>query len=518
MVLKVWHKKGSRSLSIILIFLLTISLLAGCSTGQTASSSSSASYWPTDGWLSSTPEAQGMDSGKIAEMFDTINTFNYDFHHVLVIRNGYKVAETSYYPYQPQDVHNIFSITKDFTSALVGKAIEEGYIKGVDEPVMPYFSDYQIQNLDEQKKSITIKHMLTMSSGLEWFENGDYTSSRDSNTQMWGSDDQLQYVLDRPMAESPGSTFNYATGGTHLLSGLLSKAIEKPVAAYAKEKLWEPMGIKTAFWATDNQGYNAGGSRSLYTAEDLAKFGYLYLNEGQWDGQQLISKDWVKESTTKWMDTPNGPAGLDGYGYQWWMNPFGGYSGRGYAGQFLFVLPEQNMVVVFFGSLKGGNYFKPEHFVKNFLIPACVSDKALPENPAGQESLTTLLEAAKLAPETEVVQPLPEVIKQTNGKIFNTENGETIGIDFETGKNTATLHWFTDGVQYDVPVGLDNSYRFSDCKNFYLKDFVSKTGFKGRWEDDSTFAVDIRPLESDCNYTLTLSFEDQGIVTDFHAN
>ncbi len=510
---------------IIIFILLTTwiaSFLTGCVSNdstsknpkETLTSESAPNYWPTEGWKSSTPEAQGMDSAQIAAMFDTIKTFNYDVHHIQVIRNGYTVAECHYGPYQPEDPQIVYSITKSVTSALIGKAVEEGYIKSIDDKVLSYFPNNPIKNASPYKSAMTIKDLLTMRTGIKWVENGDYSNPNNSTALFHSSENPIQYMLDLPVLEAPGKTFNYSTGAAHLLSGILTEATHKSAETYAKEKLWGPLGIQSAYWGADNQNISEGGSRSFYTAGDLAKIGYLFLNNGNWDGQQVLSKEWVKESTKVQVETPYGPAGYNGYGYLWWKNPFEGYSARGYGGQYLFVLPETNMVVVFMGNFNS-SFFKPESMVKSYLIPACISDGAIKENPESQKLLSDLIAEGEKPEETLPVSELPQIVESTKGKVFDVDNGGTVGIDFEKGNDTATLHWYVDGFQYDVPVGLDNVYRFSDCQDFFLKDKLSRVGFRGTWKDDKTFEIEVLATEAERGYVLTLEFSKGVIVATF---
>ncbi len=252
-------------------------------------------------------------------------------------------------------------------------------------------------------------------------------------------------------------------------------------------------------------------------AQDLAKFGFLYLNEGKWDNLQVLSKGWVSESTSKHIETPSGLGGNSGYGYQWWMNPFGGYSGRGYRGQYLFVLPEQNMVVVFFSGLKDSDFFVPETLVADYLLPAIKSDRQLPEDKEASNLLLTKIYGLQSPPESQGVGALPESLKGISGKIHNLPEDEVISVDFTEGAEEAILHWFVDGGQYDVPVGLDGRYRMSTCDNFIIKGLASQVGFRGTWTENGIFSVEICPAESDTRYLLTLDFQKDKLVKTFEA-
>lgn len=511
--------------ALLVITVLMISLLSGCqmpfsNLGTAANSVPNPEYWPTEGWKTSTPEAQGMDSKKIDDMFENIEMHGYDIHHVLIIKNGYKVAECNYYPYQQKDLHVINSITKNFTSALVGKAIDDGLIKNVDEKVLSYFKDETVKNPSDEKSALTLEHLLTMSTGYQWSEDGNYGAPYDSNTQLWKSNNQVQFMLDLPVVNAPGTDFYYNTGASHLLSGILNQVTKKTSEAYAKEAFLNPLGIKTIYWGKDNQGINVGGSRLFISAEDLAKFGFLYLHNGKWNDQQLLSSKWVTQSTSKQIDTPNGLAGRSGYGYQWWMNPYGGFSGRGFGGQFLFVLPKENLVVVFNSALAGSEFSMPETLVGEYLVPAVLSDQAIAENLEANAALKASIETLEKGPAAKNIPDLPPMAAKISGKSYPAENSEVYGLDFTAGSDTAILHWFTDGVQYDVPVGLDGLYRISSCPEFYsnVDGFVSQVAYRGTWKDESTFVIDVRPIEDNASYTLTLSFKDDQFTNSFVSN
>jgi len=205
--------------ALILVMLLSL----GCGAVRLAEQPTlmpvSPSYWPTDGWRTSTPEEQGMDSETLAKMFETIQEQEYNIDSVTVIRNGYMVADATVYPFKPDSRHIIHSCTKSIVSALIGIAIDEGYIESVNQPILDIFSERTVANLDSDKEAMTLEHMLMMASGLE---------CRDSYLYRWRglremerSDDWVQFVLDLPMAEPPGSRFEYCNGGSFLLSATI---------------------------------------------------------------------------------------------------------------------------------------------------------------------------------------------------------------------------------------------------------------------------------------------------------
>ena len=320
-----------------------------------------------------------MDSELLVGMFDYIERENANVHSVLIIRNGYIVAEAYFHPYRLSTRHNIYSCTKSFTSALVGIAIDEGYIDGLDHRVLDFFPEYTIANDDPRKQAMTLEHLLTMTSGLDWPESSvSYSSSSNILMQMLWRRDWVQFVLDRPMVAEPGTTFNYNTGVSHLLSAIIGEATGTSTLSFARTHLFEPLGISSVSWRSDPDGITFGGGGIWMTPRDMAKFGYLYLEGGVWDGQQVVPADWVEASVS----APH-------YGYQWWILRNGAYAALGYRGQRIFVIPDLEMVVVFTGALSSDT---PLVLVDAFVIPAARSSAPLPENPAGVALLESRIE------------------------------------------------------------------------------------------------------------------------------
>lgn len=303
-------------------------------------------YWPTDGWQVSTPAAQNMSKSRLDDMSAHIKDQGFAIDSILIVRNGYIVFEQYLNPVYDQDsLHRIFSCTKSILSALIGIAIDNGYIDSVDQKIFDFFPNQTIANLDSRKENLTIKHLLTMTSGLDWHElDVSYRESDNSFNQLVTSPNWVQYVLDRPMVADPGVIWNYNTGEFHLLSALLQNATGLPTGDFAINFLAAPLGIVDANWQTDPHGIQFGGSGLELTPRSMAKFGFLYLNNGTWDTQQLISKGWVALSTSSYSSVDPSTD----YCYGWWRQPdLHAYCALGYAGQFIFVIPQYDLVVVF---------------------------------------------------------------------------------------------------------------------------------------------------------------------------
>ncbi len=321
-------------------------------------------YWPTTAWQTSTPEDQGMDGSYLTAMDDFIDEVDWGFAVVssTVIKNGYIVHESYYGTYDETHRRNIFSCTKSFTSTLVGIALSEGHISSVDDPVVDFFSDRTIANMDSRKEAMTVKHLLTMTDGFDWPEHP-YGSGSPYN-QMTSSSDWVQFVLDRPMAHEPGEVWNYNSGASHLLSTIVNVTTGQYAHRYAEEKLFGPIGITHYDWGKDSEDNAFGGANLRLTPRDMAKLGFLFLNNGTWDGVQVVPAEWVTTATAS-HSTLNDRTG---YGYQWWTSPIiEAFSARGYLSQYIYVFPSLDMVVVFTAST---NYVEQDILLEDYVLPA----------------------------------------------------------------------------------------------------------------------------------------------------
>ncbi|MHA2247230.1 MAG: serine hydrolase domain-containing protein [Candidatus Hodarchaeales archaeon] len=302
-------------------------------------------------WLSSTPEDQGMDSAELEQLIRNIKQQRIAIDSLLVIRHGFIIIEeyinleeyVSHTQSNMDNMHSLYSATKSFTSALIGIAIQEGYIDNISLKVVDCFPEKTIENLDTRKKNMTLEHLLTMTTGFEWDEWTD-----DSASKMLRSANPVEYMLNLPMIYDPGTKLVYCTGASHLLSAIIQKTTGYTTLEFARKYLFKPMGISEVQWTYDQQSIHHGGHGLSLTSRDIAKFGYLYLNNGTWNGKQIVSTDWVNKST----QTYNFFQENNGYGYQWWTLPQSNiYYASGLYGQRIYVAPENDMVVVFTANI-----------------------------------------------------------------------------------------------------------------------------------------------------------------------
>jgi CubicO group peptidase (beta-lactamase class C family) len=300
----------------------------------------------------------------------------------LVVRRGYLVFE-SYYGGCDQDAeHLVASVTKSFVSALIGIGIDQGFIEGVDQRVLDFFPEYTPGARDRLKRQMTIKHLLTMTAGFQW-----RTGARNHELyidRLRRSRDWVAFVLGLPVRERSFGSFQYNSGASHLLSAIITRSTGRCARDFAAEHLLKPIGIeppatdidhtfsqedvfrnRAGGWPKDPQGNSIGGWGLFLKPRDMARFGYLYLNGGQWDGVQIVPKQWVEDSVS---------AHTPGYGYLWWLRDVNGafcFSAVGQGGQHIFCLPEKDLVVVV-ASKMGSRWRDRWVLLAKSVIPAVV--------------------------------------------------------------------------------------------------------------------------------------------------
>jgi CubicO group peptidase (beta-lactamase class C family) len=315
------------------------------------------SYWPTTGWRTASPEAQGMDATKLDAMLAEIKSKKLPLDSVTVIRHGYVVLDSAFGkfasgrlggPYAAGRLHELQSATKSVTSLLLGVAFQQQAPTDVTvkTPVLRLAAaaKYTPKHVDARKRAMTVEDLLTMQSGLAWKESGyAYTPGSGNDVmKMLGTTNWTTYVIDRPMAAPPGTTFAYNTGTSHLVSGVISILTGRPAATLAANRLFRPLGIRETKWLTAPEGINTGGFGLALRPRDLAKLAFLYLHHGRWEGRRIVPAAWVEQSTTDHVADPR----ID-YGYLWWLDREDGYAYMaGLYGQLAVVDAAHDLVVV----------------------------------------------------------------------------------------------------------------------------------------------------------------------------
>ncbi len=332
-------------------------------------------YWPTVDWQTASPESQGLSPFLLYQMEQYLGEQSWGFavRSILIIRHGYLVYENYFgIPDRENQTSNIYSCTKSVTSALIGMAIDQGYLD-VDDLLVDVFSALTIQNLDSRKEAITVENLLTMTSGLPWDEwTYPYGNSNNDWDRMTTSSNWVEFVINRPMDYTPGAQWVYNTGGSHLLSAIVDETTGMSTQLFAETNLFTPLGITDYYWSRDPQGNVNGGSSLQLRPRDMAKFGFLYLHNGTWDGQELLPVSWIMASSTNHATVDS----MTEYGYQWWIHPnINAFAAHGYLNQHIFVIPNQDMVVVITAR---SSSFSVMPLLENYIVPAASASPPLP--------------------------------------------------------------------------------------------------------------------------------------------
>ncbi|MDJ0760838.1 MAG: serine hydrolase [Woeseiaceae bacterium] len=350
--------------------------LAGCGQSAPGSDAGSLDYrvpeQTGDGWQTASLADQDINPAPIVEMLKRSRAGEFEgVTSMLLARRGVLVFEEYFGKSSRDDLHSTRSASKAVTSALVGIAIEQGYIESVDAPLLPFFPEYadEIENWDDRKQDITLAHILSMTSGV-----------RGNEDAMYPTDDWIKFYLDQPLAAAPGERFSYATSGVVTLGNVITRASGLRVPAFADRYLFGPMGITEYRWpitnSRGNQGLAMTGGGLNLRPRDMAKFGQLYLDNGVWDGERLIPEAWIEESTRK--HATSDLYGED-FGYLWRMidREVGGRTVRsfeawGNGGQFILVFPSLDLVAVFTGENYGRfpEMERPFDMMDRFVLPA----------------------------------------------------------------------------------------------------------------------------------------------------
>lgn len=298
-------------------------------------------YFPTDGWQTTTPDQQGMDAERLTALTEHIDANLPYVLNMMVIRHGYVVYEEYFGGANETTLLSVRSVTKSVMSAIVGIGLENGDIESLAVTVSEALPEYFENGTNTEKANITLRNLLMMRSGLGWDE---------TNRQildLWQSeDDQIEYVLNLPLDSTPGEEWRYSTADSHLVSAMFENLTGRSLLEYGTEFLFNPLGFGEVDWLEDSSGYNIGGAELYLTPRDMAKLGFLYLNNGWWNGVQIVPTEWVELTTTAQDEE------IYYYGYQWWRGEhefFGeqdAFVALGYGGATIFVHPELDLIVV----------------------------------------------------------------------------------------------------------------------------------------------------------------------------
>jgi CubicO group peptidase (beta-lactamase class C family) len=463
-------------------------------------------YYPDNKWRVSTPEEQGVDSRKLLDMFKFIQTSNLDFHSILIIRNGYLITEAYWAPYNESTTHNIKSASKSIMSALVGIALKNNYLTDLNQKVSEFCPEYVKDSL---KKTISLNNLLTMTAGLEWKEDAG-PSAFDLNN--WNK---------ITMRNKPGELFEYNTMLTHMMSAILTKTTGESTREFANKWLFEPSGIKNYQWAKSTDGIYHGGSDIFLTPLDMAKFGYLFLNNGQWNKKQIVPKEWVKESTSKKVSIPANDsyaAGLN-YGYWWWIQEKA-YMAWGAGGQYIIVSPDMDLVIVItangFDKINRYNEFM-RSFLENYIYSA-VQNNVLPSQPSTLRELNNIIKEIKNPIKVSTDHMLKSSVK-ISGNIYilepNAMDFNLTSLTFQNNDNCVWIYYLHEK-QVTMQVGLNGNYIINKTDfSMGVRPDGEEIACKGYWKNGNTFIIEHHIIGDPSKQIFEFNFVEKNLYMNF---
>jgi CubicO group peptidase (beta-lactamase class C family) len=465
-----------------------------------------------------TPEEQGVSSAGILAFLGEIAESRHEFHSFMMVRHGCVIAEGWWAPYRKTARHMLYSLSKSFTSTAVGFAVTEGKLT-VDAPVTSFFPDDLPPSVSDNLAALRVKHLLTMSVG----------HATDSTPIITREENWVKSFLSLPIANPPGSVFLYNSGATYMLSAIVQKVSGQKVIDYLRPRLFGPLDIEGMTWETCPRGINTGGWGLSVQTDALAKFGQFYLQNGVWNGRQVLSQDWIKEATTFKIQQP-APNGLDleilkqtsdwhqGYCYQFWRCRHNAFRGDGAYGQYAIVMPAQDAVIAI--TCETGDMASELGLVWDHLLPA-MNDNALPAAPSSEAQLKQKL--ASLALPLPTAQPDSPTAARISGKRFQIDsNGagvRSVRFDFDPEACTFTL---TDANgDYPIRCGLEKwaegqTHMPGTPPKLTVGDLRPvKVAAGGTWKDADTFVMTWRYYETPHHDTVTARFDGDNVKVEY---
>lgn len=464
--------------------------------------------WPQAQWARSTPEAQGMDARAVAELV----RFGQDngMDSLVLTRHGHLVAEAYYAPFKPGMRHRLNSATKAVVGALTGMALAQGKLPGTEQAVLPLLPEQPLAHASERKSSLTLQHLLDMTSGLAWTEPMTEEIPR-SVIAMTRSPNWVQYVLDQPLAREPGEAFHYNSGSSHLLAAVLAQAVGQPLQTYAAQQLFGPLGIEDVKWLRDPQGRNLGGWGLYLQTPDMAKLGYLYLNRGQWDGRQLLPAAWVDRVFQASLPMRLSPNTDWRYADQWWSLPArDAFMAVGLFRQIILVMPKTGVVAAMTGR---------QHWAFPALLDRVAAtvraSTPLPDDAAGQADLQAALAQAASGPVALVPGASPALAQQVSGRTYTLAPNAAGWLRFrldlgDTPRYELVQQMVPGQAQTSTlggPLGMDG--RFPDGPA------TARSVARAQWTDERTLSIEVRWPEEGESARFSLRFDQQQVSVDY---
>jgi CubicO group peptidase (beta-lactamase class C family) len=452
----------------------------------------------------SAQEAQGIPSSAILAFVRAAEDELDALHSLMLVRHGHVVAEGWWEPYAPEHPHMLFSLSKSFTSTAVGLAVAEGRLS-VDDPVLAFFPEDAPAEISDNLAAMRVRHLLSMVTGHAEDTTMFLRQSADGN---W-----VRAFLARPVEHQPGRHFLYNTGASYVLSAIVQKLTSMTLLEYLQPRLFEPLGIEGPTWETCPRGINTGGFGLSVKTQDIARFGQLYLQEGAWQGQQILPAAWVREATTRQVDNApsDTPEWEQGYGYQFWRCRHNVYRGDGAFGQFCIVMPDQDAVLAITSGV--GNMQAVLNRVWEHLLPA-MGPTALPPDSTGQEALQLKLSSLALTPaQGAATSPLAARASARYILEPNEPEVESIAFDFGQDKTVVTVR-DTHG-ERRIVCGSGDWVKGTTIDE---RGQPQKVAASGAWTAEDTYTIKVCLYERPFCPTITCHFCEGQLTYTFKAN
>jgi len=445
----------------------------------------------------STPEAQGVSSSALLKFVNALEQQIDEPHSLMLLRRGAVIAEGWWAPCRPESKRMLFSLSKSFASTAIGLLVAEGKLS-IDDLVISLFPELTPANPDPNLAQMRVRHLLSMSTGHD----KDVTDKIASRAD-------FQFVrafLELPVEHQPGAHFAYNSAATYMLSAIVQKLSGQPLVEYLRPRLFEPLGIQGEAWDSSPEGINFGGWGLYLSTEDIARFGQLFLQQGVWQGRQLVPADWVAQASSKQVSNGDAPRSdwAQGYGFQFWCCRHNIYRGDGAFGQYCIIMPDQEAVLVMTGGV--GDMQKPLNVVWEKLLPAFGPAKRR-TSPLSQRRLTDRLASLHLPiPSGSPASPL---IERVSGRTYQLEANpyhlESIRLDFSTTPGSVTLR--AAGVEQRLAFGsagwLDGVFHGGALG-------LRPVAACGVWSAPNTFTLQIRYFETPFFDTHHQTFSPDG--------
>ncbi len=448
----------------------------------------------------SSPEAQGVSSKAVLAFIESADKNIDGMHSFMLVRHGHVVTEGWWAPYNAAERHQLYSLSKSFTSTAVGLAIAEGKLK-LDDELVKLFPDDLPANPSANLKAMRLSDLLRMNTGHQ------------SEPPRKADEAWAKTFLAHPVPFKPGTHFLYNTPATYMQSAAVQKATGKTLLEYLTPRLFEPLGIENPTWESSPQGISTGGYGLSVRTEDIAKFGQLYLQKGQWNGKQLVPSEWVAEATARQTSNGSNPKSDwdQGYGYQFWRSRHGAYRGDGAFGQYCIVLPEQDTVIAITSGVKDMQAVL--NLVWDKVLPA-LNSKALPADDASNAKLVTTLKGLTLK---------HPVSKGTPGNVFGkkfsfpTNDRKLESITLEAGdKDAVTIVARVDGKERRIACG--NGTWLKGRAAWGLATTEQPSAVSGAWTADDTYTAKLCFIETPFVLTIRLKITGNELRYEAESN